>query len=237
MARVRISDLTAAGALADADLFPVVQSGSTKKATLADIVSKVQPIRQGLLSARPAASSVPNASCYFATDEDGGTLYLEESDAWIRVGSAVGADTGKILSSVVASSGAAFTISAAPGARCPELTTPSFTMPSNPCTVSISPTIFTGVASAGLSMTLRYTTDGWSTAKSMFFQNEDRFASNTSYFYPATCRLMDASSGTAPSAGSTVQVAAWIGHASDTSVQLSALGLINVVPLLEVRAG
>lgn len=234
--RIPISDLTAAGALADADLVPVVQSGTTKKATMADFVTKAR-IPQGLLSARPSAASVGNGDAYFATDDNGGTLYIEVSNAWVEVASVGDNAAGTILGRAAPTSSAAFTIAASPGNRCTELTTTSFTMPSNACTVYVSPIAIASVSVAGTVWSVRYTTDAWATNKLVGAQAEIAFASNTSTFMGSVLPLRDGATGSAPSAGSTVSVAVFIGHPSDTSVQLNALAVFGQSALIEVRAG
>lgn len=43
----------------------------------------------GLLSARPAADGIGNGRYYFATDDNGGTLYRDNGTAWVKVASSV----------------------------------------------------------------------------------------------------------------------------------------------------
>lgn len=43
-------------------------------------------VSQGLLSARPTASQVNRSQFYFATDTNGGTLYVSTGSAWVKVG-------------------------------------------------------------------------------------------------------------------------------------------------------
>jgi hypothetical protein len=61
-------------------------------------VNTYQPLNmEGLIASRPAASSVPAKSVYFATDDTGGTLYRSDGSAWLQLSPAVNAPSGQFL--------------------------------------------------------------------------------------------------------------------------------------------
>lgn len=53
--------------------------------------------RSGTLAARPAATTVPAGTRYFATDDNGGTVYRSNGTAWTQVAAAVTASSGAVL--------------------------------------------------------------------------------------------------------------------------------------------
>jgi hypothetical protein len=194
----------------------------------------IQSASSGLLSQRPDAVSLQSGSIYTATDEL--VVYVAHDGDWIKVAPT---DSGRILASANPTSAATLSMPT-PGTfyRVPELTTASFTMPATTCTVSMGKLAVANVSVAGLSMQIRYTTDGWSTSKICASNSEASFASNTSVFDPVVCRLAETVTLTPPAAGAAVQVAAFLGHGSDTSVSpFISHALFSVVCLLEVRAG
>jgi hypothetical protein len=110
-------------------------------------------------------------------------------------------------------------------------------MPTNTCTVTLSPLKVSSVTVAGTLLQLRYTTDAWATSKVIWGVTELAFASNTSIFPAISCRLAEVGTLTAPAAGSSVQVAAFLNHPTDTSITPAILHAFSLVCLLEVRAG
>jgi len=54
----------------------------------------------GLLTARPAAASSNSGLFYFATDDNGGTMYRSDSSSWTKVSAAVSDASGKELGRV-----------------------------------------------------------------------------------------------------------------------------------------
>jgi hypothetical protein len=173
MARIPISALPAASALAEADLFPIVQSGATRRTTIADVVTAVSPSEVGTLAELPDPGDRPVGKL-FTTDEEGGTLYVNLGTEWLMIGRAATVTAGEELASAAPSSSpAAIAVNAANTPfRVPELTTASFTMPDRPVrvitsvlvsTANLTASPFTGIASGTGRTTyqIRYTKDGW----------------------------------------------------------------------------
>ena len=79
MADVKISQLPAATAVADADLIPIVQSGTTKQVTFLAFKNS-----EGIYTGTGApAISAPNGSMFLRTDGTANTtLYVRVSGAW-----------------------------------------------------------------------------------------------------------------------------------------------------------
>lgn len=56
----------------------------------------------GLLAAMPAAGTVVNGYLYFATDDNGGTVYQCQAGAWVRVSAGVSVPAGRLAADVYA---------------------------------------------------------------------------------------------------------------------------------------
>jgi hypothetical protein len=186
----------------------------------------------GPLSERPDPVGLLDGTLYTATDEL--VTYVVHADDWVKIST----EAGKILASANPTTAAALaTTNGATYYRVPELTTASFVMPSNTCTVSLSPLKVTNVSVAGTLLQIRYTTDAWVTSKILWGVTELNFVSNTSVFPAITCRLAEVGTLTAPTPGASVQVAVFLNHPSDTSITPGILHAFSLVCLLEVRAG
>jgi hypothetical protein len=91
MADTKVTDLAALTAPAAGDLLPIVDvsdtsmagSGTDKKITYANLLAAVPTHTGGLLANLPAANSVPAWSTYYATDDNGGTLYKSDGTNWL----------------------------------------------------------------------------------------------------------------------------------------------------------
>jgi hypothetical protein len=86
MANVKISALPAATSVAAADVLPIVQSATTKKATFTDVAGAVGGVRvYASAAARNSAIASPTEGmCVYLTDED--TLQIYTGSAWVAVG-------------------------------------------------------------------------------------------------------------------------------------------------------
>lgn len=80
----KISALPAASALGDSDAFPVVQGGSTKKATAAQIKAKAQEGLVGYVATVPATPASTGAVGQYALDADY-AYFCVAANSWIRV--------------------------------------------------------------------------------------------------------------------------------------------------------
>ena len=241
MAKIRISDLSAAGALSGSDSFPVVQSGVTKRATLSNVLTAVSPSTVGLLSARPAFASVPTGTLYTATDEEGGSTYLNTGSAWLLVARAATITAGEELAAAAlsaSSAGLAINVANTPF-RIPELTTGSFTMPDRPVRVETSGRVVTGIgaASPATKLQIRYTTNGWTT--SHLAEERTMVASNIGIWiesFDAFPAMLPPVSGTAISVGATVQVGMFF-QRTDTTKTLVTVRSAESNPWIKVIAG
>lgn len=85
MANVKISALPAATSVAAADVLPIVQSATTKKATFTDVAGAVGGVRvYASAAARNSAITSPTEGmCVYLTDED--TLQIYTGSAWVAV--------------------------------------------------------------------------------------------------------------------------------------------------------
>ncbi|MDQ5972080.1 MAG: hypothetical protein QG553_239 [Patescibacteria group bacterium] len=89
--------------------------------------------RVGTLAARPSAASLSNGVRYFATDDQGGTVYVVSSGAWVAAAPAVSGISGQILASAWPSGTIpALSVGVSSQVRVPELTTAQFTVPNRP---------------------------------------------------------------------------------------------------------
>jgi len=86
MANVKISALPAATSVAAADVLPIVQSSTTKKATFTDVAGAVGGVRvYASAAARNSAITSPTEGmCVYLTDED--TLQIYTGSAWVAIG-------------------------------------------------------------------------------------------------------------------------------------------------------
>jgi len=86
MANVKISALPAATSVAAADVLPIVQSATTKKATFTDVAGAVGGVRvYASAAARNSAITSPTEGmCVYLTDED--TLQIYTGSAWVAIG-------------------------------------------------------------------------------------------------------------------------------------------------------
>ncbi len=84
---------------------------------------------------------------YFATDDQGGTVYVVSSGAWVAAAPAVSGISGQVLASAWPSGAIATLSVGASQVRVPELTTAQFTVPNRPVRVMIPP--LTGIIPTG----------------------------------------------------------------------------------------
>jgi len=70
-----------------------------------DAIDYSTVILSGLLSGRPSAASANNGLLYFATDDNGGTLYRSTGTSWVQVAAAVNGISGTINSSLIDAKG------------------------------------------------------------------------------------------------------------------------------------
>jgi hypothetical protein len=237
VADIKISDLPSASALAGTEVFPVVQSSTTRQATIDQIASLLNDSAStGLLSARPAAASVTDGYLYFASDDDGGTLYVSDGSAWTPVAPSINTtNAGVVLAAAEPSSIAAINTVAATPVRIPEMTTGSFTMPAGRVRFYLSGGVLLGVTS-GTTFEVRATTDGWATNQLCGTYALTRNAIIGEEFF-AIAGVLPPVGGTAISAGATVQVALFVTRAGVNSVTLWKSVSDGINPFLHVIAG
>jgi hypothetical protein len=65
-----------------------------------------QNVHYGVLASRPSASGLPDAYEYFATNDNGGTLYMVQGGAWVKLAPGVSETGGGAVSSVFTRTGA-----------------------------------------------------------------------------------------------------------------------------------
>jgi hypothetical protein len=219
MARVPISALPAASALAEADLFPIVQGGVTRRTTIADVVTAVSPSEVGTLAELPDPGDVPIGKL-FTTDEEGGTTYVNLGTEWLIIGRTATVTAGEELGSAAPSSTTANVVVNAANTpfRIPELTTASFTMPDRPVYVltsslftaaGLTASPFTGIGSgnARTQYQIRYTKDGWTNSALADARGATWALTGFESTTPLTAMLPPAGGSISLAAGDTVQVA------------------------------
>lgn len=136
---------------------------------------------QGLLAARPAATSVPSGFIYTATDDNGGTAYVSNGTVWAKAAPAVNAVGGKMLAQIAPTTVGSITCTTAGvDYRVTDLTTPSFVMPSTPVLV------FYGLIRA------KRSTNAVTTARIGVRWTTDAWASNVEAMTPAIAAATDA---------------------------------------------
>ncbi|MBP7807392.1 hypothetical protein KA047_02755 [Candidatus Saccharibacteria bacterium] len=185
----------------------------------------------GALADRPSAADLDDGVRYFATDDQGGMVYVVSSGAWVQAAPAVSGISGQVLASVWPSGTiAAQNVGTSAQVRIPELTTAQFTIPDRPVRLIAPPHVGTMPTGQDTVLLIKWDRNSAGTYAAGFTSLGIQITSNAA----ASARWMG-NHGIMPStfsAGDTAQVAMFISR-SDPAGNVT----VTNFPAFGVQAG
>lgn len=92
------TDAELASAVATLNAALTAKQDASTAATDAEVAAGYQPLDlEGLLAARPGAASVPAKTIYWATDDNGGTLYRSNGATWAKMAPGATESVGQLI--------------------------------------------------------------------------------------------------------------------------------------------